>query len=53
MKNVRSSLPCISMNFCKHKFTKAQVLPCEYRLGFLQKKYLMENLIFCAVKGSL
>ena len=27
MKNVRSSQPCISMNF----FSKAQGLPCEYR----------------------
>ena len=26
MKNVRSSQPCISMNF----FSKAQFLPCEY-----------------------
>ena len=30
MKNVRSSQPCISMNFCT-EFSKAQVLPCEYR----------------------
>ena len=28
-KNVRNSQPCISMNFCT-KFSKAQVLPCEY-----------------------
>ena len=27
MKNVRSSQPCISMNF----FSEVQVLPCEYR----------------------
>ena len=27
MKNVRSSQPCISINF----FSKSQVLPCEYR----------------------
>ena len=30
MKNVRSSQPCISMNFCI-EFSKAQVLPREYR----------------------
>ena len=27
MKNVRSSLPCISINFCT-ELSKAQVLPC-------------------------
>ena len=30
MRNVRSSQPCISMNFCT-EFSKAQVFPCEYR----------------------
>ena len=30
MKNVRSSQPRISMNFCT-EFSKAQVFPCEYR----------------------
>ena len=30
MKKVRSSQPCISMNFCT-EFSKAQVFPCEYR----------------------
>ena len=29
-ENVRNSQPCISMNLCT-KFSKAQVLPCEYR----------------------
>ena len=28
MKKVRSSQPCISMNFCT-EFSKAQVFPCE------------------------
>ena len=30
MKNVRSCQPCISMNVCT-EFSKAHVLPCEYR----------------------
>ena len=30
LKNVRRSQPFISMNFCT-EFSKAQVLPCEYR----------------------
>ena len=34
MKNVRSSQPRISMNFCT-EFSKAQVFPCVYR----QKKF--------------
>ena len=29
MKNIRSSQPCTSMNFCT-EFSKAQVLPCKY-----------------------
>ena len=30
MKNVRSSQPCVSMNFCT-EFSKKPVLPYEYR----------------------
>ena len=30
MKNVRSSQPCTSMNFCT-EFSKAKVFPYEYR----------------------
>ena len=30
IKNVTSSQPCISMNFCT-EFSKGQVFPCEYR----------------------
>ena len=33
MKNVRSSQPCISMDFYT-EFTKEQVLPCEYRWAY-------------------
>ena len=33
MKNVRSSQPRISMNFCT-EFSKAQVFPCVYRQGY-------------------
>ena len=30
IKNVRNNQPCTSMNFCT-EFSKAKVLPCEYR----------------------
>ena len=42
MKNVKSSQPCTSMNFCT-EFIKVQVLPCEYRWWKIS--------FFCAVIG--
>ena len=41
MKNVRSSKPCISMNFCA-EFSKAKIFPCEYRLSIT----IFENTAF-------
>ena len=37
MKNVRSSQPYISLNFCT-EFSKAQVSPCGYRYKNYPKK---------------
>ena len=39
MKNVKSSQPCISMNFCT-EFGKPQVIPCEYH----QSTFYQQNL---------
>ena len=57
VKNVRSSQPCILMNFCT-EFSKAQVLPCErWILAWLiLEKIFLENFFlgkFCALQFPL
>ena len=48
MKNVRSSQPGVSVNFCT-EFSKAQVFPCEYREIYILKVIITETIYLLAV----